>query len=575
MSHRGGDPRQVAFGDRAHRGGKQIRFLLIGQSEAADRVAGLRIVPLAQRAGDLQADLRVFVADQLRDLRAQLGGRLEQTFAQPHGIAADARVFVVQGRLEERGRQPAQAVERAERLQPRLGPRVFACHLRERGDDRFVAALDEHELHQIALPAARAVERVDQFARRHLGEIRPGARRLIFGHDAIDAAHVVSGAGIDAGQPIGRDPFRVLDDHAIHVDDPQRAVGTVLDVDRPRPVVGRRIKLRVQLARRAEAGKRGPQRFENPPRQQVVHRLAHEGVAPILLAEQVVPIDQRAARRRDAVRAFRMVETPERAADRIEVVRIFLRHHHDGFRRRDERVAADVAILQRRVEQQLAVLVGKIVAPVVAGTSLLRAAAALQLEQVTIGIHAEVADAQLHFQTRFVGAMNRAAEQPVGSMNPVVEPVAQAVHAGLPVAGIEAGEDHFADVGLAVAVGVLGVNDVGRRADQHPLLPHGDAVGKVDVVEKDGRLVELAVAVRAFEQPHAPSWLIVPFDAVRIVVHLGHPELAVRPKIDGHGRRDQRLGRDQFDLQPLGHANRLERLLGRQRRREIITRSGR
>ena len=55
----------------------------------------------------------------------------------------------------------------------------------------------------------------------------------------------------------------------------------------------------------------------------------------------------------------------------------------------------------------------------------------------------------------------------------------------------------------------------------------------MDLVEKDGRLVELAVAVRALEQPHATGRLIVPFDAVGVVVHLGHPQFAIGTKVDG------------------------------------------
>ena len=150
------------------------------------------------------------------------------------------------------------------------------------------------------------------------------------------------------------------------------------------------------------------------------------------------------------------------------------------------------------------------------------------------------------------GAANRPADQPVGAVNPVVEAVAQAVDAGLPVAGIEPGEDDFANVGLAVAVGVLGINDVGGGTDQHALLPRRDAVGKVDLVEKDGRLVVLAVAVGVFEQTDAAARLIIPLEAGGVVEHFGDPQFAVRTEVDGDGEATSGSAATSSTRSPLG-----------------------
>ena len=57
----------------------------------------------------------------------------------------------------------------------------------------------------------------------------------------------------------------------------------------------------------------------------------------------------------------------------------------------------------------------------------------------------------------------------------------------------EASEENFLPVGLAVAVGILGIEDVGRAGDEDSLAPRCHAGRKAETVEEHGRLVELAV----------------------------------------------------------------------------------
>src|SRR5580700_10736888 len=96
-------PGQVALRDRAHRGREKIWLVLIRQREPADRVARARIVPFAERAGDLQTHLRIRVVDQFRDAWTQLGGRLEGRLAEPNGIAANARMLIAKSGFEKSG----------------------------------------------------------------------------------------------------------------------------------------------------------------------------------------------------------------------------------------------------------------------------------------------------------------------------------------------------------------------------------------------------------------------------------------------------------------------------------------
>src|SRR5438105_11259539 len=76
----------------------------------------------------------------------------------------------------------------------------------------------------------------------------------------------------------------------------------------------------------------------------------------------------------------------------------------------------------------------------------------------------------------------------------------------------KAGEQDDLLVRLAVAVGVLGVKDIGRAGDDHTSAPGGDAGRIAEVVEKDGCLVVRAVVfLRSLTLPARLGFLRVIF----------------------------------------------------------------
>ena len=119
-------------------------------------------------------------------------------------------------------------------------------------------------------------------------------------------------------------------------------------------------------------------------------------------------------------------------------------------------------------------------------------------------------------------------------------------------------------VGLAVAVGVLEEEDVGRVGDPDAAVADGDARGDVQPLGEDGELVGLAVAVGVFEDldavPARPGGLRGILEA------LGDPDPA--PLVERHRDRvdDVRLAGDELDGEALGHRHLLDRLLRRERR---------
>ena len=69
----------------------------------------------------------------------------------------------------------------------------------------------------------------------------------------------------------------------------------------------------------------------------------------------------------------------------------------------------------------------------------------------------------------------------------------------------ETGKQHLFQIGFAVAVGVLCIQNVGGCGDQHPFLPGHHAVGEVKSVEKQRRFIVFAVSVSIFEETHSPA----------------------------------------------------------------------
>ena len=134
-----------------------------------------------------------------------------------------------------------------------------------------------------------------------------------------------------------------------------------------------------------------------------------------------------------------------------------------------------------------------------------------------------------------------AAAVAVGAVDPAVEAELEAVDPVLLVPLAEAREEDLAVVGLAVAVAVLGVEDVGRAGDEHAVAPGHDAGRERQAVEEVGRLVVPAVAVGVFEDPDDAPRLPLAVDAERVVAHLDDPELAVGAPVEGDRVLDQRL----------------------------------
>src|SRR5262249_26138876 len=141
------------------------------------------------------------------------------------------------------------------------------------------------------------------------------------------------------------------------------------------PVVGGRKEFGLLLVWRAMRRERGPLGVQHAAMHDEVDWLAGEGVAGVLLAEQVVAVDAEAARSRRAARRSGQLEQLQRIAERVEPVAVgTVADDHVVVRGSDVRIAAEVVVGERIVAQERAVVAAEPVAPVVANPAMLRPA---------------------------------------------------------------------------------------------------------------------------------------------------------------------------------------------------------
>ncbi len=126
--------------------------------------------------------------------------------------------------------------------------------------------------------------------------------------------------------------------------------------------------------------------------------------------------------------------------------------------------------------------------------------------------------------------------------------------------------DELLAVGLEIAVGVAGEPQVGRFGDEHAAIEDLQRARQDQLVEEDGLLVHLPVAVAIFEHADAAQRFVLGRcgDVLHIADHLDDPEPALRIPIDEDWLLDHRFAGHELDVIPRRHRERLHLVGGRE-----------
>ena len=139
--------------------------------------------------------------------------------------------------------------------------------------------------------------------------------------------------------------------------------------------------------------------------------------------------------------------------------------------------------------------------------------------------------------------------------HPVVAPP-QRVEDVVGILGAEAREHDAGLVGLAVAVGVLEVEQLGAVGDVRTAVARLDAGGDQQAAGEDRGLVGPAVAVAVLDDEDLVVGDLPRLD-LRIDLRAGDPEPAGGVEVHLDRLGDDRVGREQVDLEAVGHDERL------------------
>src|SRR5258706_6046969 len=420
------------------------------------------------------------------------------------------------------------------------------------------------------MPSIGILQGGDQLA--DAGLVQAAQRRLFeaVGHDAVDAATIVAAVQVEVlFNIVGQRP-RMLDDFAVHIDDVQCAVGRIGKLHRAKPGIfgGDELdRLLIGRALRFQAHAVGNKNFSMD---EVAASITEEGIIEKLRWKRVAAVDRgaggpgeitgRTASAFDGP-TYQPCHAPFGANDTPGLFRADAVHLGRGTVHVDAHqpgghgiigISGGVAILIHIQADMVAVVAGEAAAKIIEAEAML-AATGFRGHGHRARIDHKIA--AMEFQRFGFGMFQRLYRAAVAArraMDSIDESPNERVEHGLHVDAFdafgEAGENHFADVRLAVAVGVLEVKDVGRSADENAAIVTKDSGWPGQVVRKDCAFIKNTVAVSIFEHTDASQMRNL-IEAFGVIDHFHHTHASVFVEGEGDRTDDVGLGSDQLHVE--------------------------
>ena len=135
----------------------------------------------------------------------------------------------------------------------------------------------------------------------------------------------------------------------------------------------------------------------------------------------------------------------------------------------------------------------------------------------------------------------------------------------------KASEQLFDFIRFPIIVSVLRIEDVRSRTYQKPLAPNRHARRKWNAGQKNLRTIVSTVPIIVGQATNLPATFSCR-STLWIVIHLGHPKSAVRPKGNRHRALNKRLRGNQLHSKSRLCSQRSKRLVGSQRVNSISLR---
>ena len=476
-------------------------------------------------------------------------------------MLANAGVGIAQNFHEEIGRKGSQARQSIERVDASFGKSCRQQFLNQQGHGGGIGLLEQQPRGGVPRPTVARLQGRDEFGSRRFPQGGVGARFVTIGSEPIKPAPVATACQVQMFLDFRRQTGRVFDHFTVDVDDREAAIGTVGVRGRSEPDIGRGDEFFAFV--RAFGDEAHAIGFEHFAMDDVATDIAHERLADVLRAKRIAAIDCRAGGSGEVTgRTSAALDgtdhgsghTQSRADDSPRLDRTDAKHL--GLRTiggdtdprsgaREIRVPRGVTIFVHCQLDVVAVRAMELAAPVVEAHAMLGAAGFRpQVEQ--LGVERKIASVQNDSGCVLdVRPLDRSAHRPGGTVNAVVESPVEAVDQPLHVRAAEPGEHGFADIGLAVAIGILEIVNIGSRADEDAAVVAAKRRGPGELFGEQAGAVVLAVGVGVFE-PADRAEMLGPLFGV--IDHFGDVQPAVFIPRDGDGAVDERFRGDLFEM---------------------------
>ena len=346
--------------------------------------------------------------------------------------------------------------------------------------------------------------------------------------------------------PFLRQPLRVLDHVSIHVDDPQRSIGSGSDHHRPTPAVlaGEKIGLRTQHV--MPCLETDSVLTDHIVLDEVMKRLTGKCVLLGPTFEQIViAVNQRRTRRCESTGLAETVVSLLQFAGGIH--RRVGRCHYLMLRvwRSIMGIPSDVLVRENIMPQRVTVLDAKPTPPIIADPAVLRGTTQ-RIQETGIRTEAKIPTANAVFNACFqrsdlavfaVAAMMT----PTGTVNPIIKSPPQSVDSKLLISLQEPRVESPLHICFSITSGIFQIKNLRCCCDEDSIAPHQDTGRKTQTICKERGLVVPSIGIGILQKRNASAFRSHSIHAKWVVRHFHHPQSSIRPPINRNRVSEQRF----------------------------------
>lgn len=504
---------------------------------------------LTQGEGGLESDAGRGIAGTVEERLVQAGGTWEEGFGEAQCVFADARMIIFQGAMHGRRGECVQAVQGPQGVQPCVGRGMRPGEAQKRRNDRKVLTFQEETLGGQSAPGIEIGEVLDELCGCATGGGRTGSGQSGFGCDSVDAASLLAGAEFELLAHTGWDVVGMFDDVPLHIDQVEGTVGPGFKSDGAEIDVVTGEELAVEFGGGSGGDEDGAVGMDDIAMNEVADDVADQDAAGQIARIRGVPDVSETAGGGEMAGLFGMIGAGLSDRDGMDAGHVTM--IGDGMGGWHGGKASEPMQVPDRQDAKLDVVDvvrGEAAAPIVEDQPESASGNVGGFEPARTWVESEIEMAKGNGWRGQPEGLDRAAVAAIDAVDMVVEREPKSVDVAVGHTEPEPTEPDFAQVGFAIACGVLEIEDLGRGGNEDAAVPRRDGSGETEVLGEKGAEIGSAIAGAILEKPDGAAGCSIGPEAVRIIAHFDDEHASVRIETERDRIDHIRFGGEQVDL---------------------------